>query len=605
MPTLKWIGKEAVENHHLEIPYKMLKCVSSLSAGDKDTGNLIVQGDNLEALKALLPYYAGQIKCIYIDPPYNTGNEEWVFNDNVNDPQIQEWFKKWVKGEEEDLTRHDKWLCMMYPRLQLLRKLLDLDGVIFISIDDTELNRLKLLCDEIFGPKSFISCLVWEKKKKGTHLDKTRISVKEYILVYCKDRFNFNGLIGEIMKDKETYPCVNPGNKRDIRIIPKNTNSNFKEKNYFLAKGSRISEGNMYLDLKSDLIIENGKLKENVEIDGEWRYSQISINEFSKNNELYLTRDLYIRRIVTEPRYKKLKDLLFRLEYETINESKDHLISELLKKNRDEIKISTLLKELSSMEDLHHMDINEIDNLNNSGWGSNEDGDEEIRQIFGKKVFDFPKPTKLILKLIASTRFENGIFLDSFAGTGTFGHAILRLNKLFEGNRQFILVELVENICKDITRERIVKAINGYSYSKTKEENEKVEGLGGGFKYCILDEPLFDEYGNIKENVSFNDLAHHIFFTETGVPLDAKFKNKEKSAKIGIYKETAYYLLFNGIMGDNSVSGGNVLTTKILEKLPVYKGKKIIYGEGCRLSPTRLKRENIIFKQLPYEVKVS
>lgn len=317
MPTLNWIGKEAVENHHHEIPYKLLKCEETI--GNKETENLIIQGDNLEALKALLPYYAGQIKCIYIDPPYNTGEEKWTFNDNVNHPVIRSWFKQTVGGEDEDFTRHDKWLCMMYPRLHLLRKLLAEDGVIFISIDDTELSRLKMICDEIFRPKSFVCCLVWEKKKKGTHLDKTRISVKDYILVYCKNKSLFKGLIGEIISTRETYPCVNPGNTRSTRVIPKGILSNYKKKNFVLEKGNKISEGNMYLELQSDLIIEDGRLKENVIIGGEWRYTQDNINDFAEKKELYITRDLYIRRIVNEPRYKKLKDLLFRVEYDTIN----------------------------------------------------------------------------------------------------------------------------------------------------------------------------------------------------------------------------------------------------------------------------------------------
>lgn len=145
MPTLTWIGKEAVEKHHLEIPYRLLEYDDSLSAGDKESGNLLIQRDNLHALKALLPYYAGKIKCIYIDPPYNTGNEKWSYNDNVNSPEIKKWLNEIVGKEEEDLTRHDKWLCMMYPRLQILKKLLHKKGAIFVSIDENEQAHLKLL----------------------------------------------------------------------------------------------------------------------------------------------------------------------------------------------------------------------------------------------------------------------------------------------------------------------------------------------------------------------------------------------------------------------------------------------------------------------------
>ncbi len=162
MPTLSWIGKDKVLNHHNEVPYRILE--KKYSYGDDQNGNMIIHGDNLEALKALLPEYEGKVKCIYIDPPYNTGNEGWVYNDNVNDPRIRKWLGEVVGKEGDDLSRHDKWLCMMYPRLRLLQKLLAEDGVIFISIDSTELSNLRLICDEIFGQTSFVDIISWFKK---------------------------------------------------------------------------------------------------------------------------------------------------------------------------------------------------------------------------------------------------------------------------------------------------------------------------------------------------------------------------------------------------------------------------------------------------------
>jgi len=172
MPTLNWIGKESVENHHLEIPYKLLEYDDTLSTGDKDSENLIVQGDNLHALKALLPYYAGKVKAIYIDPPYNTGNENWRYNDNVNAPEIKKWLNNVVGKEGEDLTRHDKWLCMMYPRLQLLKKLLSRDGAIFISIDYNEESNLRLLLNEIFGENNYRNTFVVSRIKKTLRKEK-------------------------------------------------------------------------------------------------------------------------------------------------------------------------------------------------------------------------------------------------------------------------------------------------------------------------------------------------------------------------------------------------------------------------------------------------
>ena len=164
MPTLNWIGKQAVETHHKDVPFRLLEAVPELSAGDTDSGNVIVQGDNLLALKALLPRYAGQVKCIYIDPPYNTGNEGWVYNDNVNSPEIQRWLGDVVGKEGETLDRHDRWLCMMYPRLMLLKQFLRDDGVIFVSIDDNEVGHLRLLMDEIFGANNFVANILWQKR---------------------------------------------------------------------------------------------------------------------------------------------------------------------------------------------------------------------------------------------------------------------------------------------------------------------------------------------------------------------------------------------------------------------------------------------------------
>ena len=184
MPTLNWIGKEAVVNHHHQVPFRLLKDVPDLSCGDPGSGNLIVQGDNLEALKALLPYYAGQVKCIYIDPPYNTGNEGWVYNDNTNSPIIREWLGKAVGKEAEDLSRHDKWLCMMYPRLQVLKRLLSRDGVFAISIDDNEVSLLGVLLDEIFGPANRLACAPWLAEPSGGKQKTALRKGHEYLLIY-------------------------------------------------------------------------------------------------------------------------------------------------------------------------------------------------------------------------------------------------------------------------------------------------------------------------------------------------------------------------------------------------------------------------------------
>jgi adenine-specific DNA-methyltransferase len=212
MPRLDWIGRKAVENHHRQVPFHLLKEVPELSVGDLDSGNaspqlstgLLVEGDNLLALKALIPYYAGQVKCIYIDPPYNTGNENWIYNDNVNSPEMKNWLNKAVGREGEDLTRHDKWLSMMYPRLLLLWKMLRDEGAIFVSIDDNEIHFLRAIMDEIFGPANFVACILWQKKYAASNDHKSIAPMHDYILVYRKTaKFQRNLLPRTAEKDRQ------------------------------------------------------------------------------------------------------------------------------------------------------------------------------------------------------------------------------------------------------------------------------------------------------------------------------------------------------------------------------------------------------------------
>ena len=234
MPSLEWIGKKAVLNHHKDVPYHLLEEIPELGFGDIDSGNLLIQGDNLVALKALLPYYAGKVKCIYIDPPYNTGNESWVYNDNVNDPYIKSWLGKTVGKEAEDLCRHDKWLCMMYPRLRILKDLLAEDGVIFISIDDNEQACLKLVCDEIFGRNNFLAQFTWRTDGNFDNQAKVKIC-HEYILAYCKKNNSLglpNGIDPAIPRTSKLY-------KTHIRnTLVKNGKKKSYVRNFFACRFS-------------------------------------------------------------------------------------------------------------------------------------------------------------------------------------------------------------------------------------------------------------------------------------------------------------------------------------------------------------------------------
>lgn len=504
MPTLDWIGKKAVENHHNEIPFRLLKCDKNLSVGNLEEGNLIVQGDNLHALKALLPYYAGKVKCIYIDPPYNTGNEKWIYNDNVNSPEIKRWLNEVVGREGEDLSRHDKWLCMMYPRLQLLRRLLSEDGGIFISVDYNEESNCRLMLDEVFGSSNYRNTFVVSRVKKNI---KEREKVKSA-------NFGHNSVL---FYSKSNRTLIEPPTKIQEKKVRWHA---------FDAPGIRPT---MEYELFGFKPPKNRH----------WMYSETRAIEMTKNGLLR-----------PNPRSGKPQ---YRLEESNV----------------------TLL------------DTNWTD-LQEAGFRWNFPNGE--------------KNVELVKRIIRMISDSDSIILDSFAGSGTTAHAVLDLNKEDSGNRKFILVELEENICKEVTAERVKRVINGYEVEKQKGGTEKVEGLGGGFRYCKLTEPLFDEVGNVNKEVKFEDLARHIFFSETGQPLPERIS---KSPLIGTHEDKAYYLLYNGIMGDKTINGGNMLTGKLLKELPDHSGQKIIFGEGTRLSLSRLRKEGIIFKQIPYEVKVT
>ena len=432
---------------------------------DDADDNILIEGDNYHALTVLNYTHKEKIDIIYIDPPYNTKQEGFLYNDR--------------RVDQTDGYRHSKWLNFIEKRLNLAKGLLKETGVIFISIDDNEVYQLKLICDKIFSEKNFIGTFSWEKKKKGSYLDESITNVKEYILTYSANKNKFSGLIGEITDKKETYPCVNPGNKLSIRKIAKGVTSKYKKKNFILNNGEVISAGNMSLKLKSDLIIKNGVLNQDLLIEAEWRYSQESIDKFIKFNELYITTKLYFRRIVSKTRYKKLKDFLPRIENNRVIALQDKLILELRGSNKAN-KIAEIESEIKLLTEPSYL-YTDFNNLYNDGWGSNEDGDNELRNLFGKKVFDYPKPTKLIAKLIASVRNDNAIILDFMAGSGTTGHSVLEVNKSIGVNYKFILCTNNEkNICTSITYPRIKKVIEGY---KKRGNGEQIDGLNGNLQY--------------------------------------------------------------------------------------------------------------------------
>ena len=539
MPTLNWIGKEAVVNHHRQVPFHLLKDVPDLACGEPGEGNLIVQGDNLVALKALLPYYAGQVKCIYIDPPYNTGNENWVYNDNVNSPLMREWLGKVVGKEGETLDRHDRWLCMMYPRLALLRQFLREDGAIFISLDDNEIHALRYAMDEIFGPDNFITTVLWQKvyspKNSARHFSEDH----DYIVVYAKK--------AEVWKPN---------------LVPRSEDQDSAYKNRDndprgAWKTSDLSGRNPYSEGLYPVTCPSGRIIAGPPKGRYWTISKEKFAAFDSEKRIWWGK--------TGNSIPQLKRFL--------SEVKQGVVPQTM------------------------WFYNEV--------GHTQDAKKELLQLIdfpdSESVFITPKPTRLIERIIQIAASPGDLVLDSFAGSGTTGHSVLKLNQatLDQEPRRFILVEMEPGIAREITAERVRRVAQGYKNVK----GESIDGLGGGFRYCELGEPLFDESGKIRETVSFADLARHVYFTETGEPLPRG--RVTKSPFLGECRGVGVYLLYNGILDDKSAQGGNVLTRAVLAKLPKFDGQKVIYCAGGLWGKDRLQAERILIRQTPYEIKVS
>lgn len=531
MPTLNWIGKEAVVSHHQKVPFHLLKDVPDLACGEPGDGNLIVQGDNLVALKALLPYYAGQVKCIYIDPPYNTGNEGWVYNDNVNSPVIREWLGKTVGKEGETLDRHDRWLCMMYPRLVLLRHFLRQDGAIFVSIDDYEFERLKLLMNEIFGEANHVATFIWKRRTTPDSRNLNGVSGDhEYVLCYQRaTAFRVRG------QKKDLGKYTNPDNDPRGPWMSDN----------LTGLANPTERPNLHYDIVHPVTGE----RFGPHPSRGWIYGRERMAELIKDNRI-----LWSRKAGGRPRLKRY-------------------ISDMQSTTTG---FSTVLDAPGNVE-----------------------ATKELSELMGPKAFAFPKPSRLVALLIDQAAAPDDLILDSFAGSGTTGHAVLSLNKEDGGSRRFILVEMEPSIARNLTADRVRRVAEGYTHS----DGKRLEGYGGSFRFCELGEPLFDEDGKIRETVSFGDLARHVYFTETGEPLPRE--RVKRSPFLGTCRGVGIYLLYNGILGDKTANGGNVLTRAVLCQLPPFDGQKVVYCAGCLLGRDRLQAERIIVRQTPYEIKAT
>lgn len=536
--TLEWIGKEKVINHHQDVPFRLLEKKYTYNAESSE--NMIIHGDNLLALKSLLPQYEGRVDCIYIDPPYNTGNEKWVYNDNVNDPRIKKWLGEVVGAEGEDLSRHDKWLCMMYPRLKLLYKLLSDHGAIFISIDDNEYSNLKLLCDEIFGSRCFISNIVWQKKT-GASDSRGIANITEYILVYVKN----DNVVGEIFNR----------NTEAFDIARYRFTDEFVERrgNYYLDsldRGSvRYSDALNYPIIAPDgtEIYPNGRSK--FENDGwTWKWSKEKVLWGIKNGFIVISKSS-AKQCGWAVRYK----IYLKVDNE------DNLIEK-----------SSPYKNV----------INDVLNANAAA---------DIKSIFaGKTAFQYSKPFGLIKTLLGYVIKRDSIVLDSFAGSGTTAHAVLDLNKKDSGNRKFILVEMMD-YAETITAERVKRVIVGYG-----EGSKAVEGLGGDFSYYELGAPLFDENKNINEEVPAEEIRKYIYYMETKQPPEVNTDDNEYF--LGKHNDTAYYFYYEK-------ARATTLNTDFLSTIKTKASGYLIYADVCALSKAMMEKYGITFKKIPRDIQ--
>ena len=558
MPMLKWAGKDKVVNHHNEVPFRVLERKwifnaellslrgvsesrssegqssnlqnSRTPSGESNNGsdeNMIIHGDNLAALKSLLPRYEGRVKCIYIDPPYNTGEEGWVYNDNVNDPQLKKWLGEVVGKEGEDFSRHDKWLCMMYPRLRLLHKLLSDDGTIFISIDDNEFAHLRLICDEIFGSQNFITTFIWEKRVNRENR-KVVSSRHDYLLCYAKH------IISERRPLKQ-LPMT--GEALDRYQNPDNDPRGPWKSDPVTAQAGHATQSQFYT-----LKLPNG-IEHKPPAGRCWLYTEPVMMAAIADGRIWLGPEGK-----NTPRKKTF-----------LYEKERGLTPETLWFAAD---VST-----------------------------NEKAKNELKLIFPEDIpFATPKPHELIEQILRIATDKDAIVLDSFAGSGTTAHAVLKMNAEDGGNRRFILVEMMD-YAETVTAERVKRVIGGYG-----QGDKAVAGTGGGFGYYELGEPLMN--GDVlNENLPVEKIREYVWHTET-----RGTGNVQQVADVGsdpyllgVVDETAYYFCYEK-------AKKVTLNRALLRRLKTKAERYVIYADICLIEAAELKKMNIVFKKIPRDI---
>ncbi|MBH1971441.1 site-specific DNA-methyltransferase [Moraxellaceae bacterium AER2_44_116] len=555
MPTLTWVGKDKVVNHHHDVPFRILNKQYNFTANNNSpinsTQNRIIQGDNLEALKSLLPEFEGKVKCIYIDPPYNTGNEGWVYNDNVNDPKMKKWLGQVVGKEGEDLSRHDKWLCMMYPRLKLLHKLLADDGVIFVSIDDNQQANLTLIMDEIFGLKQHVATITLLCNPKGRSQDKYFGTSHEYLIIYSKterpaESFSIEKNDEAILKD---YKLIDEGGRYRLMGL-RNSHREFNKQ----------TRPNLFYPLYVNPILKT-----------------VNVNQVDGHD------------IAVLPLWADGFEGCWTWGNSLATQDNHLLVAKQVKGKWEVSRKSYAIKEGEKVRKKLFTIWNDTD-------FRTEVGQRVFGEIFeNSSKLDFPQPKSvaLIQEVLRTCTKDNDIILDSFAGSGTTAHAVLKLNAQDGGNRRFILVEMMD-YAENITAERVRRVINGYG-----QDNKAVAGLGGGFDYFTIGEPLFLENDNLNEAVGITAIRDYITYSE-GIPIHEQTTpdNPYNPYVLGVNREVAWVFFYE-------TERVTTLDIEFLGTLQFGKHKPvsvIIYADKCLLSPEFMRKHNIRFKKIPRDI---
>ena len=557
MPSLQFKGKVFVENFHLGVPFHELIPVRGKGLGKKASlhDNLVIEGDNLAALKALLPTYHGKVKCIYIDPPYNTGNEGWAYNDRVNSPMMQDWFGKVV--DRDDLTRHDKWCCMMLPRLKLLRELLRDDGAIFVSIDDNEVHRLRSLMDEVFGEDNFVGMIAW---RNVTDNNPTNISVEhEYIACYAASKDRLETVWQSTLPIQQKL--IDVGNEFVANYLDQEERQAEYTK-WFSQNRSQLRPLDRYKYIDAQGIYTGSQSVHNPGKEG-YRYD-----------------------VIHPKTGKPCKQPLmgYRFPLETMQEM---LRQERILFGEDDSKIIEI--KLYAAE--YRSKLPSVIDLDTRL------GSYELKDIFPehKRAFDFPKPSQLIHDLVSFATDKDSIVLDSFAGSGTTAQAVLALNREDGGNRRFVLVEC-EDYVDSITAERVRRVIQGVPSAK---DASLQAGLGGTFSYFKIGRPMRREsmLGGARLP-SYEKLAGYVFFTATGEEFEPDKVNRGRWF-IGKSRLYDVFLIYSE---DVDELKDMALTLDAARKLSRGQRNKLVFAPTKYVEREFLHQYRITFQQLPFEI---